>query len=283
MPEVIDFRVRLPLELRPSEDLPEDYLAQYDKVLDLSASRHRTLDDLVSDMDGSGVGHAVVHAEYEYGDVADALNDAVGKLVAQQSGRFSGYGTISMDHVKIPRALAQVQRVADLGLTGLTLQPSFFGMAIDERVLYPVYAKASELGLHVAVHTGINYTVTFPIRNDQPIQLDQVACDFPDLVLIACHAGWPWVAEMVAVLRKHPNVYAEFGGLAPKYVCSPNTGWEVMYRFMNTLLGGQVLHGTDWPVFPMGRALAEWRAGGLREHVLDALIGGNARRLLGRD
>ncbi len=283
MPEVIDFRVRLPLELRPSEDLPDDYLAQYDKVLDLSANRHRTLDDLMADMDASGVGHAVVHAEYEYGDVADALNEAVGTLVAGRPDRFSGYGTISMDHVKIPRALAQVQRVADLGLTGVTLQPSFFGMAIDERVLYPVYAKANELGLHVAVHTGINYTVTFPIRNDQPIQLDQVACDFPDLVLIACHAGWPWVAEMVAVLRKHPNVYAEFGGLAPKYVCSPATGWEVMHRFMNTLLGGQVLYGTDWPVFPMDRALAEWRAGGLRDHVLDALIGGNARRLLGRD
>ena len=86
MTEVIDFRVRLPLELRPSDELPDDYLAQYDQVLDLSANRNRTLDDLVSDMDRSGVGHAVVHAEYEYGDVADALNDAVGKLVSEQPG-----------------------------------------------------------------------------------------------------------------------------------------------------------------------------------------------------
>jgi predicted TIM-barrel fold metal-dependent hydrolase len=112
--------------------------------------------------------------------------------------------------------------------------------------------------------------------------VDQIACDFPDLVLIACHAGWPWVAEMVAVLRKHPNVYAEFGGLAPRYVCEQGTGWEVMLRFMNSLLSEQVLHGTDWPVFPMERALAEWRSGGLREHVLEAITGGNAARLLGR-
>ena len=187
-------------------------------------------------MEASGTEHAVVHAEYEYGDDADALNEAVGKLVSEHPDKFSGYGTISMSPVKIPRALAQVRRVAELGLTGLSLQPSFFGMAIDDRVLYPVYAKADELGLHVALHTGINYTVSFPIRNDQPLQLDQVACDFPGLVLIACHAGWPWVAEMVAVLRKHPNVYAEFGGLAPRYVCEPNTGWEVMKRFMNSLL-----------------------------------------------
>lgn len=282
MPEVIDFRVRLPLELRPSEELPDDYLTQYDQVLDLSANRHRTLDQLIGDMDASGVTHAVVHAEYEYGDEADALNEAVAKVVAQHPGRFSGYGTISMGNLKIPRALAQVQRVSELGLKGLNLQPSFFGIAIDDRRLYPVYAKAGELDLHVALHTGINYTVTFPIRNDQPLQLDQVACDFPGLTLIACHAGWPWVAEMVAVLRKHPDVYAEFGGLAPRYVCEHNTGWEVMFRFMNSLISRQVLHGTDWPVFPMDRALSEWRNGGLRPDVLDALTGGNASRLLGR-
>jgi hypothetical protein len=187
-----------------------------------------------------------------------------------------------MDHLKIPRALAQVQRVHELGLKGLNLQPSFFGLAIDDRLLYPVYAKAYELGLQVALHTGINYTVTCTIRNDHPLQLDQVACDFPGLTLIACHAGWPWVPEMVAVLRKHPTVYAEFGGLAPRYVCEHNTGWEVMFRFMNSLLSQQVLHGTDWPVFPMDRALSEWRSGGLRLEVLDALTGGNASRLLGR-
>ena len=282
MSEVIDFRVRLPLELRPSQELPDDYLAQYDQVLGLSANRQRTLEQLIADMDTCGVTHAVVHAEYEHGDEADALNDAVAKVVAQHPGRFSGYGTISMDHLKIPRALAQVQRVHDLGLKGLNLQPSFFGIAIDDRLLYPVYAKAGELGLHVGLHTGINYTVTFPIRNDQPLQLDQVACDFPGLPLIACHAGWPWVPEMVAVLRKHPTVYAEFGGLAPRYVCEHNTGWEVMFRFMNSLLSRQILHGTDWPVFPMDRALSEWRNGGLRPDVLDALTGGNARRLLGR-
>lgn len=282
MTEVIDFRVRLPLELRPEEDFPDDYRLQYDRVLNLSATRERTLNDLKADMDANGVGHAVVHAEYEVGDIADALNEAVAKVVSDDAERFSGYGTISLENFKIPRALKQVQRVADLGLHGLALQPSFFDLPIDDRRLYPIYSKANELGLHVALHTGINYTVTYPIRNDHPLQVDQVACDFPDLVVIACHAGWPWVTEMVAVMRKHPNVYAEFGGLAPRYVCESGTGWEVMFRFMNSLLSAQVLLGTDWPVFPLERALSEWRAGGLRLEVLEALIGGNAARLLER-
>lgn len=85
----------------------------------------------------------------------------------------------------------------------------------------------------------------------------------------------------MAVARKHPNVYLEFGGLAPRYVGAPGTGWEVVFRFMNSLLSRQVLFGTDWPVFPMARALAEWRELGLKPQVLDALLSGNAERLLG--
>jgi predicted TIM-barrel fold metal-dependent hydrolase len=233
-------------------------------------------------MDGAGVSHAVVHAEYEYGDPADELNEAVAALVARVPDRFSGYGTVSLAPLRVMRAVAQVAHCAELGLRGINIQPSFFGMPIDHAQLYPVYARASELGLGVGIHTGVNYTSHLPIKHDHPLQLDQVACDFPDLLLVACHAGWPWGAELVAVARKHPNVYLEFGGLAPKYVGSPGTGWEVVFRFMNSLLSQQVLFGTDWPVFPMPRAIAEWRELALKPAVLEALLGGNAGRLLTR-
>ena len=279
---IVDFRVRLPTELRPPVDMPPEYVDQYDTVLGLEARRNLTVDELVQEMDAAGVTHAVVHAEYEIGDPADALNEAVAALVARMPERFSGWGTVSLSPMRVMRAVRQVSRVTELGLRGLNIQPSFFGMPIDDARLYPVYSKACELGLAVGVHTGVNYTSHLPIRNDHPLQLDQVACDFPDLTLVACHAGWPWAAEMVAVARKHPNVYLEFGGLAPRYVGATGTGWEVIFRFMNSLLAKQVLFGTDWPVFPMQRALAEWRELGLKPAVLDALLSGNADRLLGR-
>jgi len=279
---IVDFRVRLPTELRPAVNLPAEYVDQYDAVLGLEQRRDLSLDELLAEMDASGVSHAVVHAEYEYGDPADELNDAVAALVTRMSDRFSGYGTVSLDPLRVMRAVAQVARCAELGLRGINIQPSFFGMSIDHPQLYPLYAKACELGLGVGIHTGVNYTSHLPIKHDHPLQLDQVACDFPDLLLIACHAGWPWGAELVAVARKHPNVYLEFGGLAPKYVGAAGTGWEVVFRFMNSLLSGQVLFGTDWPVFPMPRALAEWRELGLKPAVLEALLGGNAKRLLGQ-
>jgi predicted TIM-barrel fold metal-dependent hydrolase len=279
---IIDFRARLPHDLRPAEDLPLEYRDQYDRVLDLTEKTQRTLADVQAEMAVAGVDHAVVHAEYETGDPADALNESLAKLVTGDPARFSGFGTISMQPFSIRRALDQLQHIKDLGLVGVGFQPSFVGMAIDDRRLYPVYVRAAELRMPVAVHTGINYTTHQPIRNDHPLQVDQVACDIPDVTIIACHAGWPWATEMVAVMRKHPNVYAEFGGLAPKYVLAANTGWEVMHRFMNSVLFEQVLFGTDWPVYRMDAALAEWRDGDLKPHVLQALLGGNAARLLGR-
>jgi uncharacterized protein len=280
VPGVVDFRVRLPTELRPKEDRPREYVARYDAVLGLEDRRDLALGVLLEDMKRAGVDHAVVHAEYELGDPADELNEAVAKLVGDDPTRFSGYGTVSLEPLNVMRAVRQVATVAELGLQGINLQPSFFGIPIDHPQLYPVYAKACELGLGVGLHTGINYSSHRPIKNDHPLQLDQVACDFEGLTLVACHAGWPWAAEMVAVARKHPNVYLEFGGLAPKYVGAPGSGWEPVYRFMNNLLAAQVLFGTDWPVFPMDRALAEWRALDLKPSVLEGLLGDNARRLL---
>lgn len=279
---VIDARVRLPFELRPEEalHLPPDVARQYDRVLNLTATAESTLEDLRAEMDAAGVDHAIVHAEYEFGDGVDAMNAAVATLVDDEPERFSGFGTVSMQPLGVMRATRQVERAAADGLVGVNVQPSFFDLPIDDRRLYPVYAKAVECNLTVAVHSGINYAVTHPIRNDHPLQIDQVACDFPDLRLMACHAGWPWAAEMVAVMRKHPNVCVDFGGLSPRYVGETGSGWEVMFRFMNSLIADQVYFATDWPVFGMRRALSEWRDLPLKTEVLERLLGANARRLI---
>lgn len=281
MTAVIDFRVTVPDDYSPEEELhpPREYTDQYAAIFS-AVVPNRSLDDLLAQMDEAGVDFAVMHAEYGSGDPADAMTDTVAAIVRMHPRRFAGFGTVSLENLRPMRAVEQAVRAKDLGLCGLSLQPSFLGIGIDERGLYPLYAKASELGLIVAVHTGVNYTVHQPIRNDHPLQLDQVASDFPDLNLIACHAGWPWVPEMVAVARKHPRVSMEFGGIAPKYVGQTGTGWEVMHRFMNSLLAGQVLFGTDWPMIPFTRALSEWREMELKPQVREALLGGNAARLL---
>ncbi len=279
---VIDFRVRVPPALCPKVDVPQENITQYDAVLNTREKygKIQTLDDLVAEMDSNGVDHAVMHAEHEVGDVADALNRTVADCVEKHPDRFTGIGTISLENFTIPRALKQIEDCKAMGLVGLSIEPAFFGLHLNDKQLYPVYAKALELNLLVALHTGINYTTNQPMGGENPMLLDEIACDFPGLTLVASHAGWPWIAEMVAVARKHPQVYMEFGGLAPKYLGVKGSGWEMMYRFMNSVLKDQILYGTDWPTMDHQRTLSEWRGLGLKEEVLEAAFSNNAKRLL---
>ncbi|WP_433336639.1 amidohydrolase family protein [Spirillospora sp. CA-294931] len=279
---VVDARVRLPQHLRGNAEyrVPARQSESYDRVLGLTGKMNAgTLPALLAAMDAEGVGHAVMHAETEGGEAAPALNEAVARVVAEHPGRFSGVGTVDLDAPRPTRAARQTADVHAAGLLGVALQPAFFGLDIDDRLLYPVYSRAEELGLVVAVHTGVTYSRMHPMRHERPELLDQVACDFPDLKIVASHAGWPWVTEFCAVARRHPTVHLEFGGLAPKYVAKPGTGWDALFGMMPNVLRDQVLYGSDWPVIEPARALSEWRASGLPADALDALFAGNARRL----
>lgn len=281
---VIDFRVRVPVGLYQAPEAPKENTEHYEAVLGTKTkiAASNSLESLLADMDANGNGHAVMHAEYEAGDLADTLNTVVADVIKQHPDRFSGIGTISMENLQIARALKQVEACADMGMIGLSIQPAFFGMEIGDKRLYPIYAKALEKGLLIALHTGINYTSHRPISGEHPLQIDQLCCDFPELTVVASHAAWPWATEMVAVARKHPNVFLEFGGLSPKYIAAPGGGWEVMHRFINSVLKDQILYGTDWPVMDHHRTLGEWREMGLKPEVLENLLSRNAMGLLSR-
>jgi predicted TIM-barrel fold metal-dependent hydrolase len=270
----------MPLRPGASSLKPRSQTERYDAVLDMESRRDRNLDELFSDLHAAGVDHAVMHAEYEFGDGVDELNDAVAEIVDDGQTILWGVGTVSLDEPNVRRMVSQVVRVAGLGLIGISIQPAFFGVALDDRRLYPVYAKAAELGLLVWLHTGVNYTTNRPMALERPDRLDRVLCDFDDFKIVAAHGGWPWVTEMVALLRRHPTLYVDFGGLAPRYVGEVGTGWEVMRRMLDNQLSDQVLFASDWPVFSPARAVTEWRSMELKESVLERLLGGNAARML---
>lgn len=281
---VLDARVRLPIDRRPPAVTRPVAMErhEYDRVLDMGEKvLGATTAALLASMREHGVGRAVVHAEYEGGEDAAVLNVATADLVAEHPGLLSGFGTITMPPVTAGATAREARACADAGLIGVNIQPAFAGMDMHDRRLYPGYAQAEELGLIVAVHTGIHYSRVYPMAHERPEFLDQIACDFPDLRLIACHGGWPWVAEYCAVTRRHPTVSLELGGLSPKYITRPGSGWDVLAGYLNNLLREQVLFGTDWPIFGHERALREWRESGLRDQTLCSVLAGNARRLFG--
>ena len=109
-----------------------------------------------------------------------------------------------------------------------------------------------------------------------PIYLDEVACHFPELRLVASHAGWPWVLQMIAVAWRHPNVFLEFSGILPAY-------WdaELLARFETPILRGRVLWATDYPLIEWRRSLDQVAQLPLSAATKRELVHDNAARLLG--
>lgn len=282
---VIDFRVRVPFRL--TEDEPEvetpAFMDRYNRLLHYrDAVNTVAFPKLIEDMDAAGVEVAVLQAEYEFPFRLSyrELNDRCAEIVAKYPGRFVGFGTVD------PRdgmaAVREVERaVRDLGLKGINLQPCFLGLLPTEAIFYPIYAKCAELGVPITFHSGVNYSIRHSIKFDDPIYLDEVACDFPELVIVASHGGWPWADKMCAIARKHPNVYVEFGAVSPKYIVHDRAGWDPMFQYMNSLLQDQVLFATDWPMMEFARPIKEFMESSLKEHVKEKVLGLNAARLLG--
>jgi len=278
----IDIRIKTPLrdgDSDPRVYVPDRYrryneLYGYEDLMNISVS------ELIEEMRKHGVKQSVLQAEHEWGD-DESWNDRVAKIVRAYPEQFAvGFG--SVDPRRGYEAVKEVDRcIKDLGLKGIVFEPGFLRIEPTHRLCYPIYAKCTELGVPVGLHTGVNFSSDGPIRYGSPLEIDQVACDFPELVIICHHGGWPWPHESVAVAWKHPNVYLEFGAIAPRYMARDG-GWGDMVHFMDTVLRDKILFGSDWPMLRYERAFSEIAQLQLSDSSLEAYLEGNARRLLDR-
>ena len=146
----------------------------------------------------------------------------------------------------------------------------------NDKRFYALYAKCQDLGIPVTIHTSINFSNDRSIEFGRPLALCEIACDFPNLTLVANHGGWPWVPELIAIAWKHRNVYIEIGAISPKYIGLPGSGWEMLLRYGNSLLQDQVLFATDCMI-PVARAVEELRALPLKEEVKPEVAGRQCR------
>jgi uncharacterized protein len=281
MPRIVDFRVALPAEEygeAPAGSTEESgYFENYERVY--SGERGSdSVEAMVAAMDEAGVELAVLQAEWGFGDYRK-MNDAVHRICSRYPERFIPYVTVNP---AAPDDMAAVveREVKERGARGVNLQPYAYRLHCDDRRFYPMYERCRELGVAVTVHCSVNFTSDRPIEYGRPLHLDQVACDFPGLVLVANHGGWPWVAELVAVAWKHPTVYIEIGAISPRYIAKPGTGWEPLVVYGQSLLQDRVLWATD-SMLPFSRSLAEARELPIKPEVLEKWLGGNASRLLG--
>jgi predicted TIM-barrel fold metal-dependent hydrolase len=144
---------------------------------------------------------------------------------------------------RIEESLEEMERgVKEYGAKYCYFHSLTFGVPLNDRRLYPCYAKCSELGIPVGMQTG-HAAELFPSWPGRPIYLDEVALDFPGLTIIGSHTGWPWGNELVAMAWKHPNVYCDCSAWMPKLLSKMHPD---LFTFMSFWAGQEkVLFGTN--------------------------------------
>lgn len=242
-----------------------------------------TLSDLVEDLEAAGVEKAFLLAMDCSESPEEPLrnlsvrNEAVGEAIQEHPDLFVGFG--SVDPRKGDRAVEELEdAVVRFDLQGLKFHACTLGVRPDDReLMYPLYEKAQDMGLRILHHTGTTSLSHCLISYARPVALDAVAYDFPQLPILLAHFGWPWMEECFAVLMRHPNLYTDISGWAPRYLP------ERTVQMINGPLKGRTLAGSDYPML----APAVWRDGfeealrpRLKEGVAEALLVDNAKAFL---
>jgi predicted TIM-barrel fold metal-dependent hydrolase len=233
------------------------------------------LEEQLRRMDAAGIEKGLLVATtggYEGSDIFFEKPVArIAEVVEQHPKRFKGI--VGINPSRIVPWLAHVEAaVRERGFVGAHLYPHWFGHPPDHRIYYPFYAKCAELGVPIQIQVG-HSAQPFLATVAPPMTLDRVAIDFPELVIVGIHVGWPWPDEMISVAWKHPNVYVGTDAHSPRY-------WPPqLVQFINTRGQDKCLFGTDWPVVDFEKATQELAELELREGPKRKLLFDNAVRV----
>jgi len=211
-----------------------------------------------------------------------ASNDEVAELLHAYPDRFIGLARISGLHgMRGVRELEQ--RVREQKFVALGVSALVDGIPASDRRYYPLYAKAVELDIPVRIYSSMNYATDRPYDLGHPRHLDQVAIDFPELTIIGGLGGWPWVNEMVALVRRHPKLHLDTSAHRAKYLGQRGSGWEMLLQFGNTLIQDKVLVGLSAGLVGQSyeTLIEEYQALPLKDAVKEKWLYRNAARVFG--
>jgi hypothetical protein len=208
-------------------------------------------------------------------------NDFVAETVQQFPDVFMGMGIIDPWQGELARR--EIVRIKELGLHGIgELNPARQHFYPNDRRFYPLWEEAERQGLPILFHSGYAAAGSgtpggggVKLKYCQPMLLDDVAADFPDLKIICAHPSWPWTAESLAIARHKPNFYIDLSGWAPKYFP------EELVTQVNSMIPHKALFGSDAPSLPLDRWLADFEQLPLKPEVRQKIMLDNAVKLFG--
>ena len=232
-----------------------------------------TLEDLLRDMDFAEVERSVLlgfDCTTSYG--WKIPNESIAELVERHPDRLTGFA--SVDPQQGDQAAQDLEfAVRELGMKGLKLHPPTQHFYPDDPKAEPVWAKAEELRIPVLLHVGQTFAGGY-VKYAHPINVDAVAADHPDLVILLAHFGFPWTEEVISLAWTRPNVWIELSGWLPRYI--PPTIW----RFCKSMFSDRTVFGTDYPGIKPQQWIADFEHIELPGEVKEKVLYENARRLI---
>lgn len=280
----IDFHIHLSL---PEHDHPwvMDWMrANYPGDIDQDLVKILTPQAIRAYLQSHDIDYAVGLAEVSPITTGWADNNYVGEFCQQANalpdpktgplGRLLPFASINPYIVN--DLSAELQRLVDeFGFKGIKLYPPYQHHYPNDARMYPLYAKAQELGLPTLVHTGSSVFKGARIKYADPLLLDDVAIDFPELIILMAHSGRPfWYEQAFWMARRHENVYLELSGLPGKKLMSYFPRLEEIHQ--------KVVYGSDWPGNPdLKRNVAAIQNLPISKQAQQAILHDNAAQILG--
>ncbi len=270
---VIDFHVHILASRDDWTDEAHRLIRRYNPAFYDNLEENMSLEGVLRDMDESGVNYAVVLPEYAPLTHGTITNEFVAELCGR-SERLVPFCNINPHMVARPER--ELAHLADgFGIKGVKLIPTYNHFYPNEQRLYPLYGEAERRGLPVLVHTGSSVFRGAKLKFGDPLLLDEVAVDFPDLKLVMAHGGRGfWYDRAAFLCRLHENVYIDLAGLPP-------ANYLKYYPELEKI-AGKLVFGSDWPTAPSRKKNIETvRALPIREDAKRMILGATAAKLLG--
>ena len=266
-PRIVDAWMQQPTERFLAHPMFESLRRWAGGALDGEVSLATT----IAAMDAAGVRLGLVSAWWGP-EGALISNDEVASFVRAHPDRL--VGVASVDLRRPMEAVRELRRcVRTLGFRALRVIPWLWELPPDDRRYYPLYAECIDLGIPFCLQVGH----TGPMRSSEPGRpipyLDRVALDFPELVVVAGHIGWPWTDEMIALATKYPNVYIDTSAyVARRYP-------RELVEYLRGHGRRKVLFGSNHPAWPAPQCLADFARLDLDAEAAALFLYGNAERV----
>jgi len=207
-------------------------------------------------------------------------NEEIAELAHKNSDVAIPFASIS-PHRGAEGVAAARRLIRDYKVRGFKFHPSVQEFFPNDRLAYPLYEIIAEAKLPALFHTGQTGVGAktrggggIRLKYSNPLYLDDVAADFPDMPIVLAHPSFPWQEEALSVATHKPQVYIDLSGWSPKYFP------PILVQYANTLLKDRVLFGSDYPVIAPEKWVEEFEKLPIKPEVRALIMKENAARLL---